>query len=104
MYKVSYEEIIKKIMEEKNLNINEIEERINKKIQQLNDLVSRDGAAYIVANELGVKIFDLTKRRYKVNELMVGMTSMEVLVKIVQKYEVIGFKKENRQGRVQSLL
>lgn len=104
MYKVSYEDIIKKIVQEKNISSNEIEERINKKIQQLNELISKDGAAYIVANELGIKIFDLNKKRYKVNELIIGMTSMEVLVKIVQKYDVIEFKKENRQGRVQSLL
>ncbi|MBI2667276.1 hypothetical protein HYX17_00735 [Candidatus Woesearchaeota archaeon] len=104
MYKVSYEDIVRKIIQEKNLSHEEIEERITKKIQQLNELISKDGAAYIVANELGIKIFDLNKKRYKVNELIIGMTSMEVLVKVVQKYDVIEFKKENRQGKVQSLL
>ncbi len=104
MYKISYEEIIRKIKEEKNLSNEEIESKINKKIQQLNDLISRDGAAYIVANELGIKIFDLSKKRYKVNELIIGMTSFEILVKLIQKNDVIEFKKENRQGRVQSVI
>ncbi len=104
MYKISYEDIVKKIKEEKKLSDKEIEEKVNNKISQLNNLVSKDGAAYIVANDLGIKIFDLNKKRFKINELMIGMTSMEVLVKLVQKNEVREFKKENREGKVQNLL
>src|SRR3989344_1779635 len=104
MYKATYEDIVKRIKEEKNISNDEIESRVNSKIKQLNDLISRDGAAYIVANELGIKIFDLSKKRYKVNELMTGISNIEILVKIVQKNEVIEYKKQDRQGKVQSLL
>jgi len=58
MIKIPYEEIILKINESTKMNSSEIEERIEKKMKQLAGLISKEGAAHIVANELGVKIFE----------------------------------------------
>lgn len=105
MLKISYEEILKKIKEEKGLSQEEIESRIKSKLDQLSGLISREGAAHIVANELGIKVFpDMTKKRYKVKEVIAGLRGVEVVGRVVRKYEIREFKTEKREGRVFSFL
>ena len=57
MIKIPYEEIVLKINESTKVPIGEIEERIDDKLKLLSGLISKEGAAHIVANDLGVKIF-----------------------------------------------
>ena len=99
---LSYEEIIDKI-KEKGLSQTEIENKIKQRLEQLSGLISKEGAAQIIANELGVKIFrDVGK--LKVKEIKIGMRDIEVDGKIVNVNEVRSFKTEKREGRVASLM
>ncbi len=105
MIHASYEEIIEKIQQEKGLTQAEIEARVRKKLKDLSDLISKEGAAYIVANELGVKIFeDLSKKSLKINQLMSGMTSVNLVGKVLQVYSVREFDTGTRQGKIGSML
>src|SRR3989344_6075555 len=80
-------------------------EQIKKKISDLSDLISREVAAYIVANELGVKILeDFSKKTLKINQLIPGMTSVNIVGKIIQVYSVREFDNGTRQGKIGSLL
>ena len=63
MIKLSYEDIIKKINAEKNIPEEEIILKIKRKQEQLTNLVSKDGAAHIVANEYGVQVFEDVKSK-----------------------------------------
>ena len=56
MLQLSYNDIITKIKTEKGLSEDEIKDRIKDKLNRLTDLVSKEGAAHIVANELGVNL------------------------------------------------
>ena len=103
MFNVSYEEIISKIKEEKNLSNDEIELKIKEKLTKLSDLISKEGAAHIVANELGVKLFNIT-RELKINKLLTGMNNVILTGKVVQLNPVIEYKKENREGKVGSFV
>ncbi|MBI2499484.1 hypothetical protein HYV88_04550 [Candidatus Woesearchaeota archaeon] len=103
MFNVGYEEIISKIKEEKNLSNEEIEYKIKEKLTKLSDLISKEGAAHIVANELGVKLFDIT-RELKVNRLLTGMNNVVIKGKVIQLNPIVEFKKENREGRVGSFV
>src|SRR3972149_4227866 len=105
MFKLKYDEIITRIVEEKGLKKEKIEARINEKIKILGDLISREGAAHIVANELGVKVFeDLGKREVKIKHLMPGVSNITIPVKIISIYEVRHFKNDKREGNVLNLL
>jgi|TARA_Y100000310_G_scaffold324156_1_gene385663 ssDNA-binding replication factor A large subunit len=104
MISLNYEEIIKKITEQKEISRQELEDKITSKVQQLNELVTKEGAAHIIANDLGVKLFDYTKKRYKVNELIAGQNFIEIVAKVVEKYDVREFVKNNREGKVQNIL
>lgn len=105
MLKVNYEDIKRKIKEEKGVSDAEIEEKVKQKLDQLSGLISKEGAAHIVANELGVKIFpDTQKKRYKVKEIMAGLRGVELVGKIIKKYETRTFNKNGREGKVASML
>ena len=54
---LSYDELINRI-KEKGFNEKEIERKINRKLEELSGLISREGAAHLIANELGIKIFE----------------------------------------------
>ena len=51
MIGLSYEQIIEKIKQEKNIEEAIIKEKIDEKLKQLDGLISLDGAAHIIAHE-----------------------------------------------------
>jgi len=105
MLKINYKDIKRKIKEEKGVSDAEIEEKVKQKLDKLSGLISKEGAAHIVANELGVKLFpDPQKKRYKIKEIMAGLRGVEVVGRIIKKYETRTFNKNGREGRVSSLL
>src|SRR3989338_8665505 len=105
MIGLTYQQIIEKIQKEKGLSVNEIEIRVKSKLKELSDLISKEGAAYIVANELGVKVFeDFGKKVLKINQLIAGIGSLNIVGKVVDVYDVREFDKNNRKGKVASLL
>ncbi len=102
MIKISYEDIVNKIKDEKGLSETEIEGKIKKKVEQLAGLISKDGAAHIIANELGVKVFK--EGAIKVSEILSGMREVEINAKVLTVFGVVSFKKEEREGKVASFL
>ena len=102
LYGLTYEEIIDKI-KEKGLEHGEIERKIKEKMSQLSGLISKEGAAQIIANELGIKIFREVGK-VKINEIRAGMRDIEIDSKVMNVYDVREFKTEKRQGRVASMV
>ncbi|MFH1682928.1 MAG: OB-fold nucleic acid binding domain-containing protein [Candidatus Woesearchaeota archaeon] len=103
MYKIPVAELKEKIIKEKNLSADELESRIKTKINELSGLISEEGAAHIIANELGVEVVE-EKRRLKVKEVYAGMRDLEIIGKIVSKSEIREFQKEDRKGKVANLV
>ncbi len=102
LFGLTYEEIIEKI-KERGLSEAEIDRKIKQKLIQLSGLISREGAAQIIANELGIKIFrDIGK--IKINEIRSGMRDIEVDGKVMAVYDVRNFKTEKREGKVASFV
>ncbi len=102
---LTYEDIIGRIKEEKGLSDEEIQQRIKEKLAKLSGLISQDGAAHIVANELGIDIIESVKRKgIKIHRLLPGMRGVGVLGKVVQVYGTKEFNKNGRSGKVMSLL
>lgn len=104
MIQQSYEVIVSKIISATSLPKEEIEQKIQKKINDLQDLISRNGAAHIVANELGVKLFDLTPQILKIADILPGMQSITITAKVMENYGAKTFQSASRQGRVLSLM
>lgn len=104
MIKIPIETIIEKIKEKTNLSDNEIEAKIKEKLKQLSGLISREGAAHIIANELGVKIFEQVSGKLKIKNILTGMRNVETVGKITDIYDVREFMSGERNGKVASLV
>ena len=104
MLKIPYEEIVLKINEKTKMTAAEIEDRVEKKLKQLSGLISREGAAHIVANELGVKVFEPLSGKLQIKNIITGMRDVETLGKVLRVYELKEFSNETRSGKVASML
>ncbi|MBS3146362.1 hypothetical protein J4471_01560 [Candidatus Woesearchaeota archaeon] len=106
MFGISYTDIVNKIKTEKSISEEQIESLVKKKLEQYGDLISKDGAIHIVANELRVKVFDdnIPNRVFKVENILPGMNFVNVDAKVVSVGEVRSFKTDKREGRVVNIV
>lgn len=104
MFKLSEQEIVSKIKESKGVNEKEIIDKIEGKLRQLSGLISREGAAHIVANEYGVKLFEQTSGMLKIKNVLAGMRSVETAGKITNVFELREFDTGTRKGKVASFI
>ncbi|MFC1728414.1 OB-fold nucleic acid binding domain-containing protein [Nanoarchaeota archaeon] len=95
--------IIDKIKEEKGLSDAEINAKIEAKLGQLSGLISKEGAAHIIANELGVKVIEMGGK-LKIQNILAGMRSVETVGKVTRVFEVRDFKSGEREGKVGSFI
>ncbi len=102
----TYDQIVSRIKEAKGLSDGEIDARVKDKMSKLSDLISREGAAHIVANECGVNLYDSLQkaRRYKVGDVVPMMRNIEVAGKVLKVYDTRTFSKNGREGRIGSFM
>lgn len=100
MMNIPYKDIIAKIKDKTELSENEIETKVRAKLDNLAGLISKEGAAHIIANELGVRLIPETNGKLKIKEILSGMRNVEVLGKVTAVYEVREFTSGERQGKV----
>lgn len=96
-----YSQLVERISKATALSVEDIERRIEAKRAKLSGLISKEGAAQIVAAELGIN-FD--KQKLKVNELMSGNKKVNIVGKIIRMFPVREFKKETREGKIGSFI
>jgi len=104
MIKIPLSDIISKIQTKSGLSEQEINSKIEKKLDQLSGLISKEGAAHIIANELGIKLFEETSGKLQIKNILAGMRNVETLGKIQRLFELREFQTENRSGKVASLV
>lgn len=100
MLGLSYDEIVEKIKKESGLGEADIELKVREKLKKLSNLISKEGAAHIVANELGIRLVDFD---FKINRLRKGMNSVSIIAKVLNIYGINEYKKV-REGKVANLL
>ncbi len=103
MVNIPYEEIVKKIKEKSDLSDEELDAKIKEKMDQLSGLISKDGAAYIVANDLGVKLVE-SEGPVKIKDIYSGMRALETVGKVVRIFPVNEFERNGMKGRVGSFI
>ena len=97
----NYDQLVSRISESAKMSVEEIERKIEAKRARLSGLVSKEGAAQIVAAELGIN-FD--QERMKIAELLHGMRRANIIGKILEIYPVREFNKSGREGKVCNML
>ncbi len=101
---LEYNTIIQKIIDSAGLERTHVEEKINQKLVEMQDLITKEGAAHIIANELNVRLFDSTEKNLKISQIRPGLNSVNILGKVIKVFEIREFNKNNRKGRIGSLL
>lgn len=97
----NYERILDKISKHSGISVNELEEKISAKRQKLSGLISKEGAAQVIAAELGVNFDNET---LKIDELLPGMRNVNVIGKIINLFPVRTFTtKKGDESKVVNL-
>jgi ssDNA-binding replication factor A large subunit len=96
----NYERLVERISQAGKIDKEEIGRRVEAKRAKLSGLVSKEGAAQIVAAELGV---NFEQERMKLNELVHGMRRVNCIGKVLQIFPVREFEKSGRKGKVVNL-
>jgi replication factor A1 len=102
---ITYESIIKLIEEKTKLSRKDIDQKIKSKVDSLSGLISKDGAAHIVAHELSVEIkSDDSKGVISVKNLVPGLKNVSVIGKIRKIFDTNSFKRpDGTSGKVRSM-
>jgi len=103
MINMPLDQIKERISQKTGLSEDEINQKIKAKLKQLPGLISEQGAAHIVANELKVKLFDIGEK-LQIKNILSGMRNVDVVGKVLQKYELREFKTEKHAGKVANML
>jgi len=105
---LSLEEIIDKIIKEAKISKKTVLEKINAKKQELGGLITDEGAAYMLAKELGVDIFsDITFKETKlsIKDLIPGMNNVAIKGRITEILPAREFTRNNgNKGYVANLI
>ena len=86
---VNYEKVLDKIARASGIDKEEIQKKVEAKRAKLSDLISYEGAAQIVAAELGI---NFENEKLKINELLPGMRKVNVIGKMINLSPVRAFK------------
>ncbi len=103
MYKIPLPQLKEKILGSGKIGPSDLDEKIKTKITELSGLISEEGAAHIIANELGVSLVQAATK-LKIKEIYAGMRNITTVGKVVRKYDVREFQKQDRIGKVCSLM
>ncbi|RLE48280.1 hypothetical protein DRJ25_00220 [Candidatus Woesearchaeota archaeon] len=102
MIKIPLNVMVEKISKKTGLSVEEINKKIEEKCSSLSGLISKEGAANILANELGVKLFESSG---KIKDLYPGMRNAEFLGKVIVIYDKKDFtRQDGSTGSVASFL
>ncbi|MCK5449783.1 DUF2240 family protein [Candidatus Pacearchaeota archaeon] len=93
----NYDLLIERIAKSAGLEKEEVGRRVEAKKAKLSGLISKEGAAQIIAAELGINFED---QDLKISELMSGMKRVNVIGKIINLFPVREYSKNGREGKV----
>ena len=105
MIMLSLDEIVEKIVAGSSLDDAKVNALIDKKVEELGGVVSKTGAALVVARENNVNVeMKTAARELKINELEAQMSNVSFFGKVLSVYPVNEFKTEKGEGKVQNVL
>ncbi len=101
---MNLEEIIEKIVSVTNQGKEDVNKKILEKQRELSMLVSVEGAAYIVAKELGLDLIEKTHHRLQVKNMIAGMRNLNLTATIAKIMPLREFERNEKKSRVANLI
>lgn len=104
---LNFEQMVEKILADSKLNYDELMARIHGKQKELGGFITMEGAANIVARELGI-VFEHREpqvRALRVEDLIPGMSKVDIVARVARIHEPREFQRSSgTPGQVGSLL
>jgi len=101
LFMENYDFLIEQISKSGGLSKEEVEREVEAKRAKLSGLISKEGAAQIIAAEKGINFED---KEMKISEIMAGMKKVNVFGKVVSLFPVRTFERNGREGKVANLI
>jgi len=95
------QQLIELISTSSGVSVEEIERKVEAKQAKLSWLISKEGAAQVIAAELGVN-FD--KQMIKISQIVPGMKKINLVGKIITMFPVREYNKNGKSGRIGSFV
>jgi replication factor A1 len=103
MINVPIDLLKQKIIDHSAISPEDLDKKIRAKLEQLSGLISQEGAAHIIASELGVNLMK-AEGLLKIKDLLAGMKNIEVIGKVIRKYDLKTFSNDKRSGKLARFL
>jgi len=102
MIRIPFEDMCARIQQKAGLSADELKAKIDEKMAKLSGFISKEGAAHILANELGVKLLENSG---KIKDIFPGMRNVETVGKVTNVYELREFNRQDgTKGKVASFV
>ncbi len=98
---VNYEKMVDRIASSASLEREEIQRRVDAKCAKLSGLISKEGAAQVIAAELGIN-FD--NEKFKIEELVPGMRKVNFVGKVINVFPVRTFERNGQENKVANMV
>ncbi len=98
------DDLISKIAEISGLSEEEIRERVRKKKEELGGLITEEGAAYIVASEIGIDLLRYEIKDDKICDIVPTMTTANVTGKVIFTFKPREFERDGIKGKYASVI
>jgi ssDNA-binding replication factor A large subunit len=99
----SLEAMIERICEHSKIEPEKVRQMIAEKQDELSGLVSEEGAAYIIARELGLNMIRETKKQLKIKNIVSGLRNVDLVARVVNVLEERHFERDGKKGSVINL-
>lgn len=100
---MEFEELKAKIRDGAGISEDDLKKKIEDKVIELSGLVTEEGAAYIVAKELGLDLIEKRDLSLKIKNILPGLKAIDVVGRITAISQLREFKKGDREGKVQNI-
>ncbi len=101
---MDFNELLQKIIEKTGLSQDDVQKKILEKQRELSNLVSKEGAAYIIAKELGLDVFTKAKRRLEIRNVVPKIRDLKITARVIRIFETRNFQKNGKKGKVASII
>jgi replication factor A1 len=101
---MSLEEILSEIEKQTDVSRDELLKKINQKCEQLSGLITKEGAAHLIARELGIDLPEETRKQLQIKNIVSGMKNVNVIGRIIKISPINEFERSNgKKGKVVNL-
>ena len=104
MIQLPISRIIELIVQQSKMDASDVRSKITAKLTEFSGLLSEEGAAHIIANELGVDLTQANGEPLKITHIAPGLKDITVIGKVLAVYELKEFESQRGAGQVQAIL